>query len=140
VNLIKEVMYESRGYRNCNPGNIRRTASRWKGMREQQEDEEFLQFISMPYGYRAMLVILRNYHKLYGLTTIQQVIHRWAPPTENDTRNYITAVAQYLGIQPDDTLDFDDQATMCCLAAAISHYENGKAPNMEDIVSGYNMI
>jgi hypothetical protein len=45
----------------------------------------------MPYGYRAGFVILHTY-LVHGLNTIEKIIVRFAPPTENNTENYITSV------------------------------------------------
>ena len=42
-----------RGIRNNNPLNIRRTNTVWQGMKEELTDKEFVEFISMAYGYRA---------------------------------------------------------------------------------------
>ena len=50
---------EHRGVRNCNPLNIVH-GSKWKGLRPEQTDPRFCQFVSMQYGWRAALIILRN--------------------------------------------------------------------------------
>jgi len=48
------VMFEkSRGFRNKNPGNIRKGID-WQGMRPNQTDSAFVQFIDPVYGIRAM--------------------------------------------------------------------------------------
>ena len=49
-----------RGIRNNNPLNIRRSATRWQGAREEQKDKSFVQFKSMAYGYRAAWKILQT--------------------------------------------------------------------------------
>ena len=74
---------EPRGIRNCNPGNIRITKDKWKGLREVQTDGEFFQFVSMAYGYRALIRTLQNYRRLHDCWTIGDFIRRWAPSTEN---------------------------------------------------------
>ena len=48
-------MATPRGLRNNNPGNLRLSGDRWKGLRPVQTDKEFFQFTDMRYGYRAML-------------------------------------------------------------------------------------
>mgnify|MGYP003533551919 FL=1 len=50
-------MKQSRGIRNNNPLNIRLSADKWQGMREEQTDKAFVQFKSMAYGYRAAWII-----------------------------------------------------------------------------------
>ena len=51
----------SRGLRNCNPGNIRQSRSKFKGEVRPSRDSAFKQFESMAYGYRAMFVLLDTY-------------------------------------------------------------------------------
>lgn len=79
----------TRGQRNNNPANIRNSSSKWKGMTEVQTDKEFVTFIDMWWGIRALLVILRTYYFKYKLVTCSQVISRFAPPNENNTLTYI---------------------------------------------------
>ena len=53
-------MKTSRGIRNNNPLNIRRSADNWQGAREEQTDQSFVQFKSMAYGYRAAWKTLQS--------------------------------------------------------------------------------
>lgn len=91
-----------RGIRNNNPLNIRRSATRWQGAREEQTDKSFVQFKSMAYGYRAAWKVLQSYYErfcLQGQTfTVRNIISRWAPPSENDTEAYITNVLKISSI------------------------------------------
>ena len=48
-------MAQPRGIRNCNPGNIRLSGDKWKGLRPRQTDGEFCQFTDMAHGYRALI-------------------------------------------------------------------------------------
>ena len=86
----------SRGIRNNNPLNIRRTATRWQGACEEQKDKSFVQFKSMAYGYRAAWKILQSYYGHFCRKeepfTVRNIIGRWAPPVENDTEAYIRNV------------------------------------------------
>lgn len=79
----------TRGQRNYNPANIRHSSSKWKGMTKVQPDKEFVTFIDMWWGIRALLIILRTYYFKYKLVTCSQVISRFAPPNENNTHSYI---------------------------------------------------
>ena len=83
----------SRGLSNRNPGNIRQSAVRYKGEVRPSRDPAFKQFESMPWGYRAIFVLLDTYRIRHGLDTIRGMISRWAPPSENRTEIYIRAVA-----------------------------------------------
>ena len=88
----------SRGLSNRNPGNIRQSAVRYKGEVRPSRDPAFKQFESMPWGYRAIFVLLDTYRIRHGLDTIRGMISRWAPPSENHTEIYIRAVADAVGI------------------------------------------
>ena len=112
-----------RGVRNCNPLNIER-GTKWKGLRPEQTDKRFCQFVSMQYGWRAGLVILRNYikgnnaaHKPFD--TIEKIINRWAPPTENK---------------------WEDRAAICAIVKAMARVECGQIFDIEPIYAAYDMI
>ena len=91
-----------RGLRNNNPLNIRRSATRWQGAREEQKDKSFVQFKSMAYGYRAAWKILQSYYERFCMDgkpfTVRNIISRWAPPNENDTEAYIINVLKLASI------------------------------------------
>lgn len=131
---------EPRGIRNNNPGNIRITKDKWKGLRPVQTDKEFFQFITPKWGYRAMLRTLQNYRKRHGCETIGDFIRRWAPPSENNTTAYIRFVCNKMGVPPAYVPNVEDKATMCLFAYAISYYENGVVPVMEDISEGWDLL
>ena len=86
----------TRGMRNNNPLNIRHSASRWQGARVEQTDGSFVQFVSMAYGYRAAWKVLESYWKHFKRGrlpfTVGNIIHRWAPPSENHTDAYVRTV------------------------------------------------
>ena len=86
----------TRGIRNNNPLNIRHSSDQWQGARVEQTDPFFVQFTSMAYGYRAAWKVLESYwnqfHRSKQPYTVSNIISRWAPPTENDTQNYIRTV------------------------------------------------
>lgn len=118
----------SRGLRNNNPGNIRHSKSKWQGMADVQNDKDFITFTEPKFGIRAIAVVLTNYGEKYGLDSVQEIINRWAPPNENDTRAYIKAVADKLGVGINDTIDLTDPDTMAVLVKAIIQHENGSQP------------
>ena len=94
-------MKTSRGIRNNNPLNIRRSADNWQGAREEQTDQSFVQFKSMAYGYRAAWKTLQSYYNRFRMQnrtfTVRNIILRWAPPKENNTDNYIKNVLKLSG-------------------------------------------
>ncbi|MDE6508114.1 MAG: structural protein P5 [Alistipes sp.] len=130
----------SRGLKNCNPGNIRRSAGTYKGEVRPSRDPAFKQFETMAWGYRAIFVLLDIYRTRHGLRTIAEMIGRWAPPTENRTQTYIRTVAQRTGIAADRALDTRDRATMIPIAAAISLVENGTAAEMHEVEKGWELF
>lgn len=83
----------SRGIRNNNPFNIRRSKSCWKGL-VPSNDKEFCTFSTVTYGLRAGLVLLRNYVRK-GFNTPRKIVHRYAPPVENDIDAYLAFIAMY---------------------------------------------
>lgn len=130
----------SRGLNNNNPGNIRRSRARYRGEVQPSNDPDFKQFESLPWGYRAIFVLLDTYRIRYGLNTARGMISRWAPPTENHTRNYIRYVAQAIGIGEDEAIDTHDKATMLRFAAAISRVENGTEADREQVEKGWRLF
>ena len=91
----------SRGIRNNNPLNIRHGKSRWEGRTRVQTDAEFVTFKSMAYGYRAAWKLMETYQlrlRMEGKSyTLENIIHRWAPPEDNnDTQAYLRTVIRLL--------------------------------------------
>lgn len=130
----------SRGLRNCNPGNIRRSKTRYKGERQPSRDSEFKEFESMAYGYRAMFILLDTYSRRYGLCTIRQMLNRYAPPTENFTDGYIRFVSEKTGIAPDEIINTRAARDMVPVVAAMSQIENGVAAVMDDVHRGWELF
>lgn len=120
---------DARGIRNNNPGNIR-WRDKWIGLvpEQQRTDTAFCQFVSPECGIRAMIIILNHYQIQHGLNTIAGIIHRWAPPEENDTQAYINSVVTVTGIPAHKHLDLSDSTTMLKLVQAIIVHENGYQP------------
>lgn len=111
----------SRGYRNNNPGNIRFIVRNpWNG---QVGDDGGYGIYSTPtLGTRALGKQLLKYAR-EGRRTVRDIIATWAPSIENNTSAYVTAVANALGLNPDQPFDVD--ARLVDLARAIAKHENG---------------
>jgi hypothetical protein len=85
-----------RNRRNHNPGNL--TASPLN----RRKDGPFVRFESDAEGTAALCQqILR--HVLRGYT-LRQLITAWAPPSENDTENYIRETVRRTGLDPEKKL------------------------------------
>ena len=127
-----------RGIRNNNPLNIR-IGNVWLGEVKENTDGEFEQFTSMIYGLRAAIVLLRRYICHYHLNSIAQIVSRWAPSSENNTRLYINFVSERLGIANDVQIDFYDKVTICRLVEAMAYYECGSSIPIDAIEKAYDL-
>lgn len=112
----------TRGVRNANPGNIRKSKDQWEGAIG--DDGEFVIFDSPESGVRALGKNLLSYGR-QGYDSIEKIINRWAPPNENDTQAYIDSVVAATGIPATQSLDLSDPDTLSSLAQAISFHETG---------------
>lgn len=130
----------SRGLRNNNPGNIRRSRVRYQGEVRPSRDPDFKEFETMAYGYRAMFVLLDTYSSRYGLHTIRSMLNRYAPPEENLTESYIRYVADYSGIMPDEMVDTRSALDMIPIVAAMSRIENGVSANCAEVEQGWSLF
>jgi len=103
------------GIRNNNPLNIRKVQGQhWQGellpspTGEGSGERLFVQFSSLDYGLRAAFCILRTYSVKYHAVCIEDIIMRWAPPTENDTRKYICDLCRLTGFGGKERLTEND--------------------------------
>lgn len=87
----------ARGMRVNNPGNLKEFGEQWQGRVTPSSDPVFVEFKSYVYGLRAMIKLLKNYIR-QGNNTIESILHRYAPTSENDTKAYVDYVVQKTGI------------------------------------------
>lgn len=111
-----------RGIRNNNPANIRKSFTKWLGLvsPEKCKDSSFCEFTSMEFGIRAFLILCRTYRQKYGISSVTGFIHRFAPPSENQTDKYVSFVLSYMY---SDKLHFESDYDL--LAFYIFKFENG---------------
>ncbi|QYK03124.1 hypothetical protein [Shewanella psychrotolerans] len=124
----------ARGIRNNNPLNIRENENvdyEWIGEHEQDLDPQFEEFESPEYGIRAAARLLNTYRTKHGLNTINGIISRWAPRSENETDSYIASVAQKVGIDANEPLPLDQ---IPALIKAMIYHENGSQPYSDEII------
>lgn len=114
----------TRGKRNNNPLNIRRSTDRWFGMSDEQPDKEFVTFKALEYGLRAAIKIIRRYITHYRCDSIRKIVSRWAPSSENDTESYINYVATWVRISPDQSIDARDKLIISNIIQAMSVFES----------------
>ena len=125
--------------RNNNPLNIR-IGNQWIGERSVNTDGEFEQFVSLEYGLRAGLKLISRYINHYRLYTIEKIIRRWAPYTENATLGYIGVVVYLTRIKKDEPLFFENEMQMIKLVYAMSYVENGVCLDAKVIQKAYQML
>ncbi|WP_118984386.1 structural protein [Photorhabdus sp. CRCIA-P01] len=125
----------SRGIRNNNPGNIR-WGDDWQGLVPQSHrtDKSFCQFVSPEYGIRAIVKVIRNYNRKYGINTVSGIISRWAPSNENNTDAYINRVCKDMGTTGAQVVDVFNQIFMTKLIKAIITVENGSQPYNDEVI------
>ena len=128
-----------RGLRNHNPLNIRKSATKWQGMAERQDDVAFVSFVSNAWGYRAAFRVLRTYMVNYGLRSIEDIVSRWAPPKENHTRAYIDTVSRLSGIGSLVNLYITNKEDMVKVVMAMAQVENGVEANKWEVEEGYRL-
>lgn len=125
---------QPRGIRNHNPGNIRRSKDKWQGLAEKQADRAFFTFKSPAWGIRALAVTLITYQDRHRRDSVRKIIGRWAPPSENDTDSYVTAVARHIGVEPDQRVNVHEYRVMRPLVEAIIRHENGQQPYPPEVI------
>ena len=142
---------KSRGLRNNNPLNIRHGKSQWKGRSEEQNDKEFVCFLTMGMGYRAAWIILQTYYetfpKMEKTFCLYNIIHRWAPPEDNnDTTSYLHRVLKYAPIAGRMPLPAPNSSegykVLKPILIAMTCVENGIKPEevpVSAILQGYKM-
>src|SRR4051812_11214830 len=99
-----------RSVRNFNPGNLERCSIQWLGLAapaemtaEQRAEQRFCVFRAAKWGFRALaLDLFTSWTK--GRTTVREIVGRFAPPDENDTKAYVDAVSATLNVSPDEPL------------------------------------
>ncbi|NCH53292.1 Lytic transglycosylase, catalytic [Cronobacter malonaticus] len=112
--------------RNNNPLNIRVSNNNWNG-KGADNGTGFEQFDTADHGFRAGLKLMRN-HINNGADTLGALITKWAPPNENDTKQYAQTVSQKTGIPVDAKLNPNDPQQMTTIAKAMAAQEGYQGP------------
>ena len=120
------------GIRNKNPGNIK-LGTNWDGLADEQSDPVFCVFKEAVWGIRALVKILLTYRFHHKRFTVESIIERWAPPSENDTDAYIVFVCRRLDVNPTDELNNTIEDYLP-LVKAIIQMENGMQPYDDELL------
>lgn len=129
----------ARGLNNNNPLNIISGGDVFQGEKTPSTDKRFKQFTSPAYGYRAGFVTLGTYLTKHNRNTIDKIIRSWAPPSENDTVNYVSLVEKWSGFDRNKVLKAESGDDYIKIVAAMSRVENGVSAVMADVEAGFLM-
>jgi hypothetical protein len=118
----------SRGLRNNNPLNLRKTYAKWLG-KIPSTDKDFEQFTSLEMGLRAGAINIKTQINVRKKNTVAKLIYTYAPPNENDTLNYINTISRAVNIDPNATIKADTE-TLYKLIRPMLKMEIGNDENL----------
>ena len=111
-----------------------RAGAQWVGMTGVRRG--FVEFENREYAIRVWLILMRTYRRRYHCRTIRQIVTRFAPPSENDTRNYIAFCCRAVGIGADEELTGLTQYAQ--LGVAMARMETATVLHPNDILKVMN--
>ena len=114
--------------------NIRAGRAQWLGMTGISRG--FVEFDTQEHGIRAWLVLMRNYRQKYGCRTIRQIVTRFAPPSENNTKRYIRYCAE--GVMLDADCALTSLTDYAFLGKYMARMETGTAVTVNEILEVMN--
>jgi hypothetical protein len=122
---------QPRSIRNNNPGNITYLFGEFaKSVGATGADADgFAIFPDAQTGQQATIKLLQSYGNR-GFNTVSKIINRWSPAngegnTSASTNNYISYVANTLGVDPNTPLDMSSPQVLQALAAPMAKFESG---------------
>jgi len=114
----------SRAERNNNPGNLEFRGQR--GATREDGEGRFAKFGSTEEGVAALARQLQLYGSR-GIDTIEEIIGKYAPASENNTSAYINAMVNRLKVSANQQLDLNDPQVLSGLIQGISRHEAGRS-------------
>jgi hypothetical protein len=111
-----------------NPLNLMHTSSfMWQGEVPTTDPEGRLcTFDTMLDGVRAGAKNLLSYFNHDDCKTIDQIITRYAPASENPTSAYINFIATQCGVDPEAQVNLNNPSFLLVLVSSIIRFEQGK--------------
>ncbi|TQI82570.1 hypothetical protein FHU12_0001, partial [Serratia marcescens] len=101
----------------------------------------FARFNSAFEGFAALGKQIKAYYngtsKAAGyqkLQSVEDIISRFAPASENNTQAYINKLSKMLGVGRGDSLNIQDPQVLATLMNGITQIENGKNPYAPEMV------
>lgn len=124
----------TRGIRNNNPLNIVKTKDEWLGQCS-GSDARFCVFTHMKFGIRAAVILFRNYSKNYGIATLAELVHRFAPTADgNNEQNYVSFLCQRLNLDKDASIPWWNESFVVEMFFAMAAMES-QLPYSEEYVN-----
>ena len=121
--------------RNLNPGNMRLTNDPYFGTTGIASG--YATFASPEFGLRGIALTADKYAKDPNVKTLKDFVEKYSPAADNNPNNkqYAKVLADSLGVDVDDEIDFSDDNVKRNLIPAITRFEGYKGPidsNMVD--------
>jgi hypothetical protein len=117
------------GVRNNNPGNLRQWGD------TPRDSRGYAVFPTPEAGLAATIKNLQAQQKVHGLNTVQAIISKWAPATENNTAAYISDITKRTGFSANQKLNLDDPKTVAPLISGIVKHEGNGAGFSDDMIN-----
>lgn len=124
------------GWKNNNLGNLRGENVKWQGKTGFKNG--FSVFESKEMGVRAIYVDLLNKIKR-GTNTIEKIISKYAPSSENDTINYISFVSKNTKIPANQPIGGTKEEIRTIVRAIIKH-ETGYSAPQDLLIKAENLL
>lgn len=131
---VADKVFNTSGYKGCNPLNVRASSDKWRGSIG-QSDNGYVIFSTPMDGIRAAATVIKNYGTKYGINTVRDIVSRYAPASENPTDDYIANVCKGTGYQPDEKLDTKNPEVLKKLVTAMMKQEIGDVPYSEETIN-----
>lgn len=117
---------------NHNPTNIIKSSAQWEGKTltplkiiVEGRNTRFEAFENDYFGIRAALLNLKNGYFNKGKNTLEKIISKWAPATENNTTNYINTAVKLTDWDKDKVINEKNNAEMFILLKTIAKIDGG---------------
>ena len=123
-----------------NPFNIRFVkGNHWLGSSMQPQTRGFCNFDSLDFGIRAACILIMRSYRKQDVLTISEIIHRFAPSSENDTDKYIQFVCNGLSCFP---FDIPKRSDFPMLLSSMSIFEGNKISPSEisEVIDKFKIV
>ena len=99
----------------------------------------YRKFETLPYGYRALFIVLKQNYLNKGFNTIATIFPRYAPAGDgNNPGAYIAGVEKMTGIKRDTVLN--TYSDLIPVVKAITKIETGTTADNNAVIEGYKLL